>query len=100
MYSAGGGGNTPARIEKIKAKNEKLHNERQRIREKREEVESKQNERKAKKEARQGKQGKGDANGAAAETETDSASNEHGGMHPARLAMMQKPSPRYHRQRY
>jgi nucleolar protein 6 len=91
--SAGGGGNTPARMDKIKAKNEKLTNERQRIRERRDEVEAKQKERKDKKAAK----GKSGGKDAGAEVEAE----ETNGMHPARLAMLNKPTPAWQgRQRY
>jgi nucleolar protein 6 len=98
IYSAGGGGNTPARQEKIKAKNEKLGNERLRIRERRDEVEVKQKERKEKKEARAG----GKADGAAA-GEEEKPAEENVGIHPARLAMMkqeEKPKPWQTRTRF
>ena len=79
-------------MQKIKAKNEKLSNERQRDREKRDEIESKQKERKEKKDAKQGK--RDDANGVAEDAEEAEPAEQHGGMHPARLAMMQsKPAP-------
>ncbi|KAF2642899.1 hypothetical protein P280DRAFT_394179, partial [Massarina eburnea CBS 473.64] len=85
--SAGGGGNTPARQEKIKAKNEKLSNERLRIRERQDEHEAKQKDRKDKKEAR----GVGKEEGA---KEKKVPEEENVGIHPARLAMMkEQPKP-------
>lgn len=79
-------------MEKIKSKNEKLSNERQRAREKREEVEAKQKERKEKKETKQKKGVKEgeDTEVGDADAEQATGSDEHSGMHPARLAMMQK----------
>lgn len=81
--SAGGGGNTEARVEKIKAKNEKLANERLRNHEKRAEIETKQKERKEKKGGKQAKEG--------AEEEPAAEEAATNGIHPARLAMMQQP---------
>ncbi|KAF2691834.1 hypothetical protein K458DRAFT_286094 [Lentithecium fluviatile CBS 122367] len=95
--SAGGGGNTPARKEKIKAKNEKLTNERQRIREKREEVEAKQKERKEKK----GSKGKPDDKDTGTGAEAEEPAEDNSGMHPARLAMLNAPTPAWKgRQRF
>ena len=84
--SAGGGGNTAARKEKIAAKNTKLDEERHRNHEKRAEIENKQKERKEKKEKRAGKDKDGAAEGEAAAEDSASA-----GIHPARLAMMAQP---------
>jgi nucleolar protein 6 len=70
-------------------KNDKLHDERARDREKRAEIEMKQGERKEKKESLK----KGDKNEGQSEPNTF-------GMNPARLAMMQRPAPPAHRQRY
>lgn len=95
LPSAGGGGNSEARKSKIVAKNDKLHDERARDREKRAELELKQGERKEKKDARQKK---GDKDGAAAEKEE--AQPDNGYINPARLAMMSRPAPPTHRQRY
>lgn len=100
-FSAGGGGNTESRKSKIYAKNEKLAEERERDRIKREEIESKQAERAAKKEARGIKNKKskgGDAAGDAKEG-GDAAGEEDasGGIHPARLAMMNAPTPKFQR---
>ncbi|KAF2110088.1 hypothetical protein BDV96DRAFT_584340 [Lophiotrema nucula] len=84
--TAGGGGNTEARKEKIQVKNVKLQDERQRDREKRDELEAKQQQRKERKEKKQrkGKEGqKEDANG--------SSDTPDSGIHPARLAMLSKP---------
>lgn len=82
FHSAGGGSNTPARMDKIKAKNEKLNNERQRIRERRDEVEAKQKERKDKK----------DAKGKTDDKEAEEPAEDNSGMHPARLALLNQPS--------
>lgn len=96
--SAGGGGNSEARREKIATKNTKLHDERANDRLKRVELETKQAERAAKK-------GKG-KKGAEGEEEEAAAEPDHNGIHPARLAMMAgngpPPRPSYpnHRQRY
>lgn len=94
--SAGGGGNSEARKTKIVAKNDKLHDERARDREKRAELEMKQAERKDKKAS---KQKKGDAEPAAGEPEK-AAEPDNGYINPARLAMMSRPAPPTHRQRY
>lgn len=102
IRSAGGGGNSEFRKEKLQSKNAKLQEERQREREKREEIEAKQEERKKKKESKQKKGKKGDAGGESA-AEPVKQSNEHGGIHPSRLAMMQAPAPprsQSHRQRF
>lgn len=96
--SAGGGGNSEARREKIATKNTKLHDERANDRLKRVELETKQAERAAKK-------GKG-KKGAEGEEEEAAAEPDNNGIHPARLAMMAgngpPPRPSYpnHRQRY
>ncbi|KAF1975452.1 RNA-binding domain-containing protein [Bimuria novae-zelandiae CBS 107.79] len=85
--SAGGGGNTAARKDKIAAKNEKLAEERQRKHDNRAENEAKREERRAKKSGKPVKEG-------AAAGETDEAAAEepaNEGIHPARLAMMSKP---------
>lgn len=94
-FSAGGGGNSEARREKIQAKNSKLHDERANDRVKRVELEMKQADRAAKK-------GGKSANG----EEEEATEPDNGGIHPARLAMMaatdRAPRPSYptHRQRY
>ena len=96
IFSAGGGGNSEARREKIQAKNSKLHDERANDRVKRVELEMKQADRAAKK-------GKKNADG---EEEEPAAEPDNGGIHPARLAMMaandrpSRPSYPTHRQRY
>ncbi|KAF2651794.1 hypothetical protein K491DRAFT_706832 [Lophiostoma macrostomum CBS 122681] len=90
--TAGGGGNTSARIFKIQSKNEKLHNERERDREKRSELEAKQDERKKKKEQLQ-KSGKKAYQG----SDSNEQAEENGGIHPSRLAMLQEP-PQHERQ--
>lgn len=95
MYSAGGGGNSDTRREKIQAKNEKLHDERANDRVKRVELEMKQAERAAKKGGKKGAEG---ADGAEAEAEAET-----NGIHPARLAMLaatNRPSYPTHRQRF
>jgi nucleolar protein 6 len=79
------------------AKNDKLHDERARDREKRAELEMKQGERKEKKEARMKKGNKKDGGENAPE---ESSEADTFGMNPARLAMMQRPAPPTHRQRY
>jgi nucleolar protein 6 len=95
VNSAGGGGNTPARMDKIKAKNEKLTNERQRIRERRDEVDAKQKERKDKKDT------KGKKDNKDADAEAEEPAEDNSGMHPARLALLNQPTPAWKgRQRY
>lgn len=94
VFSAGGGGNSEARREKIQVKNSKLHDERANDRVKRVEIDMKQAERAAKK-------GGKDANGEEEAAEPDTV-----GIHPARLAMMAatdraaRPAHPTHRQRY
>ena len=94
VFSAGGGGNSEARREKIQVKNSKLHDERANDRVKRVEIDMKQAERAAKK-------GGKDANGEEEAAEPDTV-----GIHPARLAMMAatdrsaRPAYPTHRQRY
>lgn len=98
--SAGGGGNSEARREKIATKNTKLHDERANDRLKRVELETKQAERAAKK-----SRGKKGAEGEVEEEEA-AAEPDNNGIHPARLAMMSgnggsgRPSYPTHRQRY
>jgi nucleolar protein 6 len=84
-------------MDKIKTKNEKLTNERARIRERRDEVEAKQKERKDKKAAK----AKSSDKPTAIEAAEEPAEDPNGGMHPARLAMLNKPTPIWQgRQRY
>lgn len=79
--TAGGGGKTDARKEKIKAKNEKLDEERQR----RAEAERKEREKKARKEQ---KNGRGAKKAEKEEAATAGANAAHGDIHPSRLAQM------------
>jgi nucleolar protein 6 len=85
--TAGGGGNTSARVFKIQSKNEKLHDERERDREKRSELEAKQDERKKKKEQLQKPSKK-----VGQDSDSKEQPEENGGIHPSRLAMLQKPA--------
>ncbi|KAF2192605.1 hypothetical protein K469DRAFT_654296 [Zopfia rhizophila CBS 207.26] len=96
--TAGGGGNNDERKAKLQAKNEKLADERQR----RFEHEEKQKQRKEKKEERQKKSKSGEKVNTIqgldglADVPSDvpsSGADEHAGMHPSRLAMMQKSAP-------
>lgn len=95
IHSAGGGGNSEARREKIQAKNSKLHDERANDRVKRVELDMKQADRAAKK-----------GNKGADGEEEGAAEPDNNGIHPARLAMLAatsgpaRPSYPSHRQRY
>ncbi|KAF2160237.1 hypothetical protein M409DRAFT_70585 [Zasmidium cellare ATCC 36951] len=80
--TAGGGGKTDARKEKIKVKNERLEDQRKR----RAEVERKEKEKKARKEQKSGKAGKKEEPEEAA---TAGAEASHG-IHPSRLAQMSR----------
>jgi nucleolar protein 6 len=96
--TAGGGGNTEGRKEKIRSRNEKLAEERERDRLKREELEKKQKERKDKKDKFGRGKGKGEEETKAGEGDAHTAAES--GMHPSRLAQLQQgPAPEFHGKR-
>ncbi|KAK8185231.1 uncharacterized protein BKA78DRAFT_356101 [Phyllosticta capitalensis] len=83
--TAGGGGNTEARKERIQYKNERLNEQRKR----RWEQEQKEAKRAGRKKAAAGEEAQYD--GAADEAEAeDAGESHHAGIHPSRLAMMQR----------
>ncbi|KAF2741334.1 hypothetical protein EJ04DRAFT_571442 [Polyplosphaeria fusca] len=89
--TAGGGGNTDDRKEKIRARNDKLDEEREKKREKRSETERKQRDRKEKKE----RMAKGKGKGEPAKTDAEPVGGDlqvpnDSGIHPSRLAQMQQ----------
>lgn len=82
--TAGGGGKTDARKEKIKAKNERLEEQRKR----RAEEEGKEKAKKARKEQKEGAKGKAGKRDVQEEPATAGAADASHGIHPSRLARM------------
>ncbi|KAH9816989.1 putative RNA-binding protein [Teratosphaeria destructans] len=83
--TAGGGGKTEGRREKIKAKNVRLEEQRQR----RAELERKEKLKAEKKKAAAGGEERAKQEGPRAEAKSEGAAGDNAGMHPSRLARMQ-----------